>query len=433
MTREEPFKASDRYLKYVLGILFAGYVLNFTDRQILAILLQSIKEEFLLSDTQLGMLGGLAFAVFYTTLGIPIARLADRHSRRTILSVSIALWSAMTALCGLATGFVSLLLARIGVGVGEAGGSPPSHSLIADYFPPEKRATALGFYSMGISVGILIGLSIGGWVNQIYGWRMAFFVVGIPGLALAILVRFTLREPPRGHAEGRSTPADMPSLRETAKFLWRRRSFCHLALAAGFYSFAGYGSALWLPSFIERSYGLSKGEIGTYLGLIYGISGAAGTFLGGYFADRLSAKYGDQRWNAWLPAYAMMATLPFLVAVYLSSTATAALLLLIVPYFLNHMWLGPSYSMAQGIAGLRMRATAAAFFLFVNNMIGLGLGPWVVGIISDRLSGQFGVESLRYALLGVTVVMSFWAAIHLFLAARTLRSDLTRAEELSSN
>lgn len=425
----KPFEVTKAYRGYVLALLCTVYVFNFTDRQILAILLQSIKQEFSLSDTQLGLLGGFAFAVFYTTLGIPLAKLADRKSRRTILAVCVATWSAMTALCGLATGFVSLLLARIGVGIGEAGGSPPSHSLISDYFPPEKRGAALGIYSMGLSGGILVGLLAGGWINQFYGWRMAFFIVGLPGILLALVLRLTLRDPPRGYSENRIASRDTPTALETLRHLWRRRSFRHIPLAAGLYTFAAYGGAMWAPSFFMRSHGMTSGEVGTWLALIYGLAGAAGTFFGGYFCDRLSNATGDQRWYMWLPGAAIFVSVPFVFAVYLSPSPVPALLFLIVPYFLSHMWLGPAYAMTQGLAGLRMRAMAAAIFLFINNIIGLALGPWAVGILSDLLSGRFGIHSLRYALLGVTVVMSMWAAVHFLLAARTLREDLEMAAD----
>ena len=275
---------------YALGVLVVVYTFNFIDRQILSILLEPIKQDLGLSDSALGMLTGFAFALFYATLGIPIARFADRSNRRNLIAWALAIWSAMTAVSGLAQNFWHLLLARIGVGVGEAGCSPPAHSMLADYFPTENRATALGIYSLGIPFGILFGFIAGGWLNEFFGWRVAFFIVGVPGLLLAILVRFTLREPPRGMAEGRVADEEQPTIMETFRFLWSKRAFRHMAVGGGLTAFVGYGVITWVPSFLIRSYGMSTGDVGTYLGLILGIPGGIGIALGGYLADRYGAR-----------------------------------------------------------------------------------------------------------------------------------------------
>jgi predicted MFS family arabinose efflux permease len=406
---------------YALGVLVVVYTFNFIDRQILSILLEPIKQDLGLSDTALGMLTGFAFALFYATLGIPIARLADRGNRRNIIAWSLTIWSAMTALSGIAQNFWHLLIARIGVGVGEAGCSPPAHSMIADYFPAENRATALGIYSLGIPVGILFGFIAGGWLNEFFGWRVAFFVVGVPGILLALLVRWSLREPDRGMAEGRQANADQPGIMETFTYLYQKPSFRHMAIGGGLTAFVGYGIVTWVPSFLIRSYGMDTGEVGTYLGLILGIPGGIGIALGGYLADRYGAK--DTRWYLWVVTVALLIAVPITVGVYLSSSATASLLFLILPVLLGNFYQATTFSQAQGLVPLRMRAVAAAVLLFILNIIGLGAGPQIVGVVSDLLAPTYGDESLRYALLALSFV-NIWAAYHYYLAGKTLKQDL---------
>jgi len=410
--------------RYALGVLVVVYTFNFIDRQILSILLEPIKNDLGLSDTQLGLLTGFAFAAFYATLGIPIARLADRTNRRNLIAGALAIWSGMTALSGLAASFWHLLAARIGVGVGEAGCSPPAHAMIADYYPVERRATALGIYSLGIPVGILFGFLAGGWINEFFGWRAAFFVVGVPGLLLAALVRLTVTEPARGLSEGRAVTTDQPSILETFRFLWSRRSFRHLAFGGALTAFVGYSYVSWVPSFLIRSHGMTTGEIGTWLGLILGIPGGIGIAFGGYLADRLGGR--DTRWYLWIVAVALLVAVPISVAVFLMPTAGLALLLLCLPVALGNFYQATSFSQTQGLAGLRMRAVAAAVLLFIINIIGLGAGPQTVGILSDLLAGEFGKESLRWALLLVSLV-NIWAAFHYVVAGRHLDTDLKAA------
>ena len=273
--------------RYALAVLAVVYMFNFVDRQILAILLPSIREEFQVGDTVLGLLAGTAFALFYVILGIPIARLADRWNRRNLIAVAVAVWSGMTALSGLAANIWHLTLARIGVGVGEAGCSPPAHSMIADLYPPEQRSSAMGFYTLGISAGIMLAYLAGGWVVQNMGWREAFFIIGLPGLLLALIVRFTLPEPRRGASEGRRDSGSQPALIIVVRFLLARRSFLYMAIAAGLSAFVGYSIVNFMPSFIDRSFGVGIAVIGFWLGLIYGIAGGAGFYFGGYFADRI--------------------------------------------------------------------------------------------------------------------------------------------------
>ena len=406
---------------YALGVLVVVYTFNFIDRQILSILLEPIKQDLALSDSALGMLTGFAFALFYATLGIPIARFADRSNRRNLIAWALAIWSAMTAVSGLAQNFWHLLLARSGVGVGEAGCSPPAHSMLADYFPTENRATALGIYSLGIPFGILFGFIAGGWLNEFFGWRVAFFIVGVPGLLLAILVRFTLREPPRGMAEGRVADEEQPTIMETFRFLWSKRSFRHMAVGGGLTAFVGYGVITWVPSFLIRSYGMSTGDVGTYLGLILGIPGGIGIALGGYLADRYGAR--DTRWFLWIVSVALIASTPLFFGVYLSSTAFASLMFLILPILLGNFYQATTFSQTQGLVSLRMRSVAAAVLLFILNMIGLGAGPQAIGILSDILQPSYGDESLRYALLILSTVQ-IWAAYHYYQAGKSLKDDL---------
>jgi len=412
--------------RYTLLLLTTVYVINYVDRQILAILLEPIKHAFSLSDTQLGFLSGFAFAAFYATLGMPIAMWADRGNRRNIITLATLVFSVMTALCGFARDFTTLLLARIGVGCGEAGSSPPSHSIIADLYPPAKRATAMAIFALGVNIGILIGFLIGGWVNEFFGWRVAFMVVGAPGILLALLVQITLREPPRGHSDGidANASAAPPSIGAAFAFMWRRRSLRHLLLACALNAFVGYGAVAWVPAFLIRSYGMSTADVGTALALILGIAGGAGTFFGGWAADRLSHR--DVRWNVWLVALCVGGGVPFAFAVYLAPTAASSLAAFLVPAAVGALFLGPSLAMVQGLVPLRMRTVASAILLFIINIIGLGMGPQMVGVVSDALTPRFGQESLRYALLVVGLVNA-WAAVHFFLAGRTLPQDLALA------
>lgn len=411
---------------YALGVLFVVYVFNFIDRSIIAILAQPLKDDLGLSDTQLGFLGGIAFAIFYTFLGIPIARLADRAVRRDVLAVCLTIWSVMTAACALVTNFWQLLAARIGVAVGEAGGSPPSHSMIADMFPVETRATALAIYSLGIPVGSMIGSLAGGWLNELFDWRTAFLVVGLPGIALALILRFTVSEPVRGASEaGKVSDEEMPSVADAFRHLWSLKSFRYLALAGALHSFVGYGVGYWLPAFFIRSHGLETGEIGTWL-FYLGFAGMAGTFLGGWLGDRLARR--DQRWYVWMPAIATLLSVPMSAFVYLHDNHVVAFLVASAPYLLGTTYLGPTFALTQTLVGLRMRALASSILLFVLNLIGMGLGPQFTGILSDTLNAttNLGSESLRWAL--VTVLLVNVAATGFYLiAARYLRRDLARS------
>jgi MFS family permease len=406
LTSDQP----SSFRTYALSVLVVVYTFNFIDRQILSILLEPIKLDLGLSDTELGLLTGFAFALFYATLGIPIA-------------AALAIWSAMTALSGLALNFWHLLIARIGVGVGEAGCSPPAHAMIADYYPAQQRASALGIYSLGIPVGILFGFVAGGWMNEFFGWRAAFFVVGLPGLLLALVVRFTVREPARGMAEGRADDTEPPTVKETFAMLWSKRAFRHMAFGGALTAFVGYGVVNWVPAFFIRSHGMNTGEIGTWLGLILGIPGGIGIAWGGFLADRLGAR--DTRWYLRLVAVALVLAAPFSLGVYLLPDPHWALVCLLVPVMLGNFYQATTFSQTQGLVELRMRAVAAAVLLFVLNIIGLGLGPFFVGFLSQLLSPSLGNESLRYALL-VAGAFNLWAAWHYWLGGKHLANDLVR-------
>ncbi|MEC7138707.1 MAG: MFS transporter, partial [Pseudomonadota bacterium] len=416
--QQNPYTSmSARY--YAVGLLTVVYTFNFIDRQLLSILQESIKADLLLSDQQLGLLTGIAFAMFYVTAGIPIARWADRGNRRNIVALAIGVWSFMTAISGLVQNYVQLLLARMGVGVGEAGGSPPAHSIISDIFPPERRASALAFYSMGVNIGILFGFLAGGWLNEIFDWRTAFFVVGAPGLIIALIVRYTLREPIRGLSEQRQVETQTVPFSNVLNLLMSRPAFKHMAFGAALNAFAGYSTSSWTASFMIRSHGMSTGELGTWLAMIMGFGGAVGVFAGGVIAERLARK--DVRWYMWLPALTGLICVPFMVANYMVAGAYTALIVSIIPGILFNVYLGNTLAMTHGLVGLRMRALASAILFFILNLIGLGLGPWVIGLLSDQLAPTLGQESLRHAMLYLLPAMMTWSVIHFYLASRTLK------------
>ena len=423
-----------RYRYYVLGVLFLGYVFNAIDRAILGVLLEPIRLEFGVSDTMLGLLGGIAFAFFYAIMGIFLAALADRSNRRNVLAVCIALWSIMTALCGAAINFTMLLLARIGTAIGEAGGSPPSHSLISDYYPLKERATALSVYALGIPIGQMIGVFCAGWLNEFYGWRMTFIIIGLPGVLVALLARFTVTEPPRGLSDNVSAAranAAAPPITYVLRYLWNLKSFRHLCLAAGLHSFVWYGGSTFNAVFFIRSHGMSTGEAGTWLSL-FALVGTTGTFCGGFFADKLSVKHKERRWYLWLPGIATLIMVPFQFSSYLSADLWYTIPSFCIMVILASMFFGPSFAMTQALAPLRMRSIATSLLLFIQTLIGLGLGPLCVGIISDHLEPSVGNQSIAWGLVIVGIV-NIWAACHYFWGARSLRRDLDATAALSKS
>lgn len=411
---------SPTYRAYVMFILVVVYTFNFIDRQIIGILAVPIKADLALTDTQLGLMGGLAFALFYTALGIPIAMLADRANRTWIMTIALTVWSAMTALCGTVQSFWQLFLARLGVGVGEAGGVAPAYSLISDYFPPQQRARALGFYSFGIPIGSALGIVFGGVIASKVDWRYAFFVVGIAGVIIAPIFKLTVAEPERGRFDSNHSTDAPPSLGTIVRKLMHKPSFWIMSFGAACSSMMGYGLFFWLPSFFVRSYSISLLDASLFYGAILLVGGLAGIWLGGSLADRFGA---DKR-GAYvvIPALAFITTVPFYVVAILSPNLTTTFFAMLVPTAMGLVWLGPVLSAIQHVVPPNMRATASAIFLFINNLIGIGVGTMAIGILSDGLQARFGDDSLRYAILAGT---SFYiaAAMLFLLSAKYLKND----------
>lgn len=401
-------------------MLTVVYTFNFIDRQILVILQEPIKADLGLSDAQLGLLTGFSFALVYVTAGIPIAWLADRANRRNIVAASLAFWSLMTALSGLVQNYGQLLAARLGVGVGEAGGSPPSHSMISDYFPPSSRGTALSFYSMGIYIGVLFGFAAGGWIAENFGWRNAFFVIGIPGILYALVVLWVVKEPKRGQYDLAGVPAQS-SLSETLAGLKRRPTFWYLSVGCAFTAFISYGNGNFMPSFLMRNHGMSLAEVGAILGLISGLSGATGTFLGGFLADRLATR--DMRWYVWIPILGGLSSMIPAYYTLFGENTTLIVAAMIPSQILSALYLGPCIATCHNLVSPGMRAMASAILYFVLNLIGLGLGPLTVGILSDLFAEPFGENNLRYA-MATALTIGFLGIYFLWMGSRSLNRDL---------
>jgi predicted MFS family arabinose efflux permease len=395
---------------------------NFLDRQILALLIDQIRAELGVSDTQMGFLTGTVFTLFYTFAGVPLARLADRSQRVMLMSGAIALWSALTAASGLARSFAQLALARIGVGVGEATITPCTHSMVADYFPPQQRARALSLLSVGANLGIVLGYPIGGYIAAHYGWRAAFLAAGLPGLAIAAVIALTVREPARGQSEGLASSGGTQSFREVLRYLWARRSFRWVSLGASLQALYGYAFLGWGPTFLSRVHGLDAAEIGLSFGLVMGIGGGLGAFLGGASCDRLIPR--DARWFAWLPAATALGMLPF--ALLVLHLPQASLWLYVPAVVLGNFYAPIGYTLAQGLAAVNMRGTAAALLLLIVNLIGLGLGPQLIGSLNDVLAPRFGASAIRWSLTAAALVNVIACAAHLW-GSRSVRADLERA------
>ena len=416
---------------YVLGLLMVVYTFNFIDRQILAILAPYIQAEMNFTDGQLGLLGGPAFAIVYSTLALPIAWFADRTSRVSIVSWSLAVWSGFTALCGLATGFWSLFGARMGVGVGEAGGVAPSYSLVSDYFPKSQRARALAVYSFGVPIGTALGYLFGGILAALIDWRMAFIVVGLAGLLLAPVLKFTVKDPIRGGfdrletAPGAVEVAHVPTKAASFGQVWavllKKPSFWFLAFGAACSSVYGYGAAFWLPSFFQRSMGMEGVERAVYIAGIAFVGGTAGIWLGGWLADKLG-KSGSKAAYPLVPAIGFIIAVPLFFLAMNVQDKWLAFALFLVPQALSLAWLGPVITAVQHLVPAHMRSTASASFLLINNLVGIGLGIYLLGAVSDYLEPRFAEEALRYSLY---VGQWFYAlaALLLIVAARSLKRD----------
>jgi predicted MFS family arabinose efflux permease len=401
----------------VLALLLLAYIFNFLDRQILGILLEPIKADLQFTDSELGVLTGPAFALIYSLVGVPLAVLADRTSRSGVITAALAAWSGFTALCGFAGSFWQLFLFRLGVGLGEAGGVAPSYALIADHFPAERRGRSLGIFSLGVPIGLGAGAILGSWIASTFNWRTAFVAMGIAGIILAPIFKYVVRDRPR------TAGSVAPSLRDlgaTFPAIAKKPSFWFMAFGASLSSLCGYGLATWVASILIRSYGMSLVGAGQFLGSLLLVGGTLGVFMGGWLADRLGTR--DRRWYAWLPAIAWLITAPLYAAGLMTENLTLAWLLLLVPNALNILWLGPVTTAVQHLAPQPMRATASGAFLLINNLIGLGVGPLLIGTLSDRLRESYGADSLRLAALAV---LAFYlvAALLMYFASRTLRRD----------
>ena len=412
------------YRAYVLALLTLVFVINFIDRQVLSVLIEPIKRELHLTDTQLGLLSGLAFALFYVTFAVPIARLADSKSRRNLITVCMIVWSSMTALSGAALNFVHLLLTRIGVAIGEAGCVAPSHSILSDYFRPETRPLALSIYSAGASVGIFLGLRGGGYLAESMGWRQALVVVGLPGIFVALIVLFTLREPARGMS---LAAGSVPVATPTRSRFWadlgslsKRRTLLLIALAGGFQSMVTYGVANWLPAFFMRVHGMSVGDTGASLAVINGLLAGIGAIVGGGLSSKLAR--ADRRWLLWVPAIATFFATPLYALAVLSPSVPASLALLAPAGFLSLVYVGPALAATHGVAGVSLRATGIALTLFVSNLLGIGGGALLVGMVSDAFAAAEPDVSLRYGLMAV-LIANIPAAIGYLMAASSVREE----------
>ena len=412
---ETAAKASPRYRYLVVGMLVIVYTLNFLDRQMISILAEPIRKDLSLTDTELGMLGGIFFAAFYTFFGIPVGWLADRMKRIWIMSGACALWSLFTMGCGAATSFAQLAIMRMGVGIGEAGGSPPSYSLISDYFPPKERGTGLAIYSLGVPLGSMLGAALGGWVAAHYGWRMAFYAVGAPGVVMALVLLLVVREPKRGgldaFALGKDAHEPAPPLLSAVGSYFANRTLLLVAISSGLSAFVGYAGLAWNPPFLMRVKGMSLTEVAAYYSLVLGITGVIGTFAAGWLADRLTQI--DRRWYAWIPAIAFTLTIPFWLAILWAPTWQLTLLFIAGPALLNSMYLAPALAVVQNAVPPAMRTISGATLLFVLNLVGLGGGPVFVGRISDMAKPHYGSHSLVIGFAALIPVIVITVGAHL--------------------
>jgi MFS family permease len=420
-----------KYKYYVLFMLVIGYVINVADRGVFGAVLQSIQNELHIRDDLMGLVGGLAFSLFYSTMGIPIARLADRWNRANVLV--IAIWSIATATCGAAVGFATLFLARAATATGEAGGSPPSHSLISDYFPLSNRATALAIYAMSVPFGTALGNFASGNANLVFGWRWTFVIIGLPGVLVALVVWLTVREPPRGFSDGTAAKprAAAPPFLGVFKFLLTRNSFMHMSLAAALHSVVWYSGTTWNNTFFQRSHELNSGQAGNYIAM-FSLIGAIGSFAGGFLADKISIKTNDKRWYMWVPGIACVLMVPVQFVAYLSpDLALAVPIAFPLMFVLASMFFGPSFAVAQSVATVRMRAMSASVLLFIQTIIGLTAGPYIVGLISVYLTPTRGQHALAYG-MAIIGVVNVWAALHYFLGSRRYREDLAETAKLNA-
>jgi predicted MFS family arabinose efflux permease len=416
--------ASARYRHYVLFILTITYAFNFIDRQLISILQESIKQDLALSDTQLGLLTGFAFAVFYVTAGIPIARWSDHGNRRNIVSLAIGVWSFMTAISGACVNYTQMLLARIGVGIGESGGTPPAHSMLSDIYPEEQRATAISIYSLGINIGVMFGFLLGGILNEYLGWRWAFVILGLPGIILALIIKTTIKEPTRGWSDVTPSSHATYSLREVIKTITSNPVTRQFFLAAMIFSIGGYGVFNWLAPFFIRSHEIGTASLGMWLSLSIGLFGGIGTFLAGVLTDRFGKR--NKGWYMWIPAIAAIGIVPLYLVIFTTQNTSLALWLNFIPSMMLAIYIGPGIAVLHTNVKPTMRATASALFYFVVNIIGLGLGPTIIGGVSDYLTPSYGQDALRMAMLVIIPSALAWSAIHFYLAGNALAKHASK-------
>ena len=411
------------YRYYVLIMVTVVSMVNIADRLIMSILMEDIKAEFHLSDTQVGLLVGLAFALFYALMSFPIARWADIGNRKNILSLAVILWSGMTALCGAAVGFYSLFFARLGVGVGEAGGSPPTYSLIADYFKPSERARAMGVYMVGAALGTGGGLIIGGILGEMLGWRTTFLVLGIPGVLLGLLFFFTVKEPQRGRLDaGEAKDKQAKDINKTLKSLAANPVFIRISVSFAMLTMIGYAMAFWLAPIMLRNFDVSLGKVGLYLGLTYIAAGIPAPLIGGYLTDYMAKR--DARWLAWIPAIAIVIVSVALWFCVMADSFEVFLSFFVLAYFVFMIPQGASLSLLQSSLGAGERAVGASFALIINSLIGAALGPLLVGMLSDAMAADYGVKSLNYALIIVSIGASIIGSIFYLWTARAMSAEL---------
>jgi predicted MFS family arabinose efflux permease len=410
---------------YVLAVLLLAYAVNFMDRNILNTLIDPIKADLHVSDKLMGLLVGFGFAVFNSIAGIPIAYWADRGNRRSILAMGIVLWSSMTAASGMASTFAQLAAARVGVGIAEAAGVPPSHSLLADYFPKVRRAWAMGVFQSGLYVGIFLGYFVGGWVGEYYGWRTAFWVAGLPGVVIALLVRFTVNEPVRGAVDHMCDESAPPSLGDALRFLATQRAFLLIAIGIALVSLSNYSLSVWTPSFLRRVHQASGVEIGTRVAILKGVAGAVGTLAGGAIVARSTSR--DVRWPMWFAALATACAAPPLVVFLFAESKTLAYTGFAISIVLVGFHYGPCYALTQTLVRLRMRSVASSIVYLGISLIGLGCGPFLVGLLNDALAPRYGVRAVRYSLL-VSVAAAVLGAVCFLSSRRFIVEDMKRAE-----
>lgn len=413
--------------KNALFALFLVSTFNYIDRTILSILQIPIKTELGLSDAQMGALTGLSFALFYATLSLPVARLADRMSRRFLVAASLAIWSAMTGLSGLAIGFGTLVFFRIGVAIGESGSVPASVSLLADYYPPARRATAMSAWGLALPVGMMLGYSVTGWLAATVGWRLSFAIIGMAGLLLAPLALALIKEPPRGRFEAAGTRTETVPVRAALTFLWQEKAFRYVVLATMLHGFSQYAMMTWNAPFFTRNHGLSLQNVSLLMAMLSGAGGAVGMFLGGFLADRLAVR--DQRWRVWIMALAVGTTVPVALAQYLVASTGLSIAMAAISSLLMIAYYGPVLAVTQSLVPAHMRAFSNAVLLLIFNLFGLGLGPWCTGMLSDLLVRQFGAgdNGLRYA-LSLSLISSVVGAMLFVYAARLYRAAMAQGK-----